>query len=416
MQSSTAKLLKGKLNQTIPFRVALPWLLLVILAPCWLAYFDGAVLIMRRAVQAVLYPGTISLKLIRNDLIVFWPVSHLILTDHAGRLYDPTWFSAWRASHLEAGVSSYLQYPYPPPGLFVPLLIAPFNYPTAFLVWSFILLVPGVLLLRHGRVPWQVIMLGVANAAGVYSLWVGQFGILTGAMFITALLLITKYPGQSGLLFGALIIKPQAGLLSPIVLMARGQYRIVLFAALTVCLLSAAITALCGPAIWSSFFTLGLTQAHRILIAPFPTVYENSGVSVFWMMRSLGASITSATIVQSLSATGAIAFCWRAWRRPTADPIALITLTAALTLLVTPYGYTDDMCGFELMVGWLAWRSRKLEIADVLIWMWPALCQFISISLHMELTPLVLLVGATRVWKELDRIGANTPACYPIPL
>jgi hypothetical protein len=416
MQFPAAKLTKGKLAQTVPFRVALPWLLLVTLAPCWLAYFSGTVRILHWAIEAVIFPGTVALKLIRNDLIVFWPVSHIMLTDHAAQLYDPIWFSAWRTTNLATGISSYLQYPYPPPALFIPLLIAPFNYQTAFLVWSFILLVPGVLLLRHGGVPGLVIMLGLANAAGVYSLWVGQFGILTGAMFITGLLLITKYPTQCGVLLGALVIKPQAGLLAPIALLARGQYRIIAVASSTVLILSAAITALCGPGIWVSYFTLGLSQAHRILIAPFPTVYENSGVSVFWMMRSVGWSTATAGVVQMLSATGAVAVCWSAWRRPQTDQIALIALTISLTLLVTPYGYTDDMCGLEIMIGWLALRHRRLEIADVLIWMWPALCQFVSISLHMELTPLVLLLGAIRAWKRLDGIGTIAPACYPVPL
>lgn len=404
------------MSQAVPARVALPWLLLMTLTPSWLAYCEGTVRILHWAIEAVIFPGSIAIKRIQNDLIVFWPVSHLILTHHAAQLYDPVWFSAWRTTNLATGISSYLQYPYPPPALFVPLLIAPFNYQTAFLVWSFILLVPGILLLKCGRVPWLVIALGLVNAAGIYSIWVGQFGILTGAMLITGLLLIAKYPTQSGLLMGGLIIKPQAGLLAPIVLLARGQYRIIAVAGSTVLVLSAAITGLCGPAIWTTYFTLGLQQAHRILVAPFPTVYENSGVSVFWMMRSFGSSVATAGCVQLLSSTGAVAVCWSAWRRPQTDQIALVALTAALTLLVTPYGYTDDMCGLEIMIGWLAIRHQRLEIADVLIWMWPALCQFVSISSHMELTPLILLLGAIRAWRRLDGIGTTAPACYPVPL
>ncbi|MDD2876288.1 MAG: glycosyltransferase family 87 protein [Acidiphilium sp.] len=406
--------LRKRLRQHVPARVALPWLVLFLLSPCWLIYAHGMVQILSSALASTIFPGSVPIKALRNDLIVFWPVSHLMLTHNAAKIYDPVWFSHWRAIHLERGVLSYLQYPYPPPALFLPLLIEPFNYAVGFLVWTVILIVPGVILLHRAKVPWVVIAFGLVSAPGFYSVRIGQFGILTGAMFIAGLLSIDRGSKKSGILFGALVIKPQAGLLGPVVLLARREYQAIAIGVITIAIFSICITLLCGFSIWSSYINHGLKQAHHILIAPFPTTYENSGISVFWMFRSFGTSVGIAGFAQTVCAASAIIWCWAAWHRPETDKVAQIALTASLTLLVTPYGYTDDMCGFSIMVAWLAWERRRLEIADVLMWMWPALCPIISVSLHMELTPLILILGAIRAWKRLAGIGTTTPACYPL--
>ncbi|WP_241763120.1 glycosyltransferase family 87 protein, partial [Acidiphilium sp. PM] len=100
-----------------------------------------------------------------------------------------------------------------------------------------------------------------------------------------------------------------------------------------------------GPAIWPAFLRQGMAVAHAHLIAPFPSVYETSGVSVFWMARSLGAPVGLAGLCQGVSALSASVWCWHAWRRKEADPVARAALTVCLTLLVTPYAYANDMTG-----------------------------------------------------------------------
>lgn len=400
-------------RRDIPARIAIPWVLLGMLSPLWFNYLRTLCMILSTAMSGV-FTGHESPSALGNDFLAFWPAGHILVTPQAARIYHQAWFSRWQLVHLGFHVPAYLQYFYPPPSLLLPLLIAPFPFMPGFLIWTVLLTAPAIILLRRAGLPWPVIAAGLASIACMYNMLAGQLGFLTGAMFIAGLFAIDTAPNPAGALLGALVIKPQAGLLGPIALLARGRYRAIGVGACVVAAFCLAVTAICGWAIWVAYFSEGLATSHRILVAPFPTFYEKRGASVFWMLRSFGASVVSAGIAQAASALGAALWCWHAWRRPESDRTALVALTVSLTLLVTPYGYTTDMCGFSLMVAWLAWERGRLEVADVLLWMWPALCPVVSTTLHVELTPVVLLLGAIRAWKRLGgRIGTETPACYP---
>jgi len=384
------------------------------MSPLWLIYARSLIHALIIALIGISpWHGSVSPADLGNDFLVFWPVGHLVTTTDAARVYDPPWFSAWQSSHLMTDVRKHLQFFYPPPALLLTLIATPFSFMAGFLVWTAILTCTAIALLWRANVPWIVIFLGLLSTAGLYNMFVGQLGFLTGAMFISGLSFAETTPSTSGLILGALVLKPQAGLLAPVTLLARHQKQAIVTGVTTILLLCVVTTNICGWSIWPAFLFEGLKTSHQILVTPFPTVWECSGASVFWMIRSLGGSVGVAGVIQTISAAGAIAICFHAWRRPVTDRTALIALTVMLTLLVTPYGYTTDLCGVSIMVAWLAWERRKLQTADVLIWMWPALCPIIAISLHMELTPLILLVGAIRAYHRLDGIGTTAPACYP---
>lgn len=412
--SASTRRLPDALTRHISPKIAFPWVLLGILSPLWLNYARSLIHALIIALIGISpWHGSVSPADLGNDFLVFWPVGHLATTTDAACIYDPPWFSEWQSSHLMPHTPRYLQFFYPPPTLLLTLVTAPFGFMGGFLIWTLSLTGTGIALLRRARVPWIIIAAGLLSVANLFDMLAGQLGFLTGAMFITGLASVETAPATSGFIFGALVLKPQAGLLAPIALLARREYRSIVTGTIMIACLCAAITLISGWSIWGAFLLEGMKTSHQILAAPFPTTYEQKGASVFWMVRSLGGSVGVAGVIQTISAAGAIAICFHAWRRPVTDRTALIALTVMLTLLVTPYGYTTDLCGVSIMVVWLAWEQRRLEFADVLIWMWPALCPIIAISLHMELTPLILLLGAIRAYHRLDGIGTTAPACYP---
>jgi hypothetical protein len=401
-------------RRDIPLTKAYPWLLGTAMIPLWFAYLKAFGANVTIAVIGSLGPDSVARhKELGNDLMLFWPVAHLIRAGHASEIYNPALFSKFQNAYFGNSVPGYFQCPYLPPGLLPPLLLAPFGILSGYLVWTVTLTGISIVLLRRTGMPWPVILLGLASVASIFNLLAGQLGLLTGAVFILGLDSIDRLPRRAAVCFGSLIIKPQAGLLAPIILLARGSYRLIVGSAIIVGFLCILATIICGYHIWPAYFLEGTASAHKILVAPFPNQYEDNGASVFWMMRSLGATVSVALATQVSSGVGASVWCWIAWRRESADRRALMALTCALTLLVTPYCYTVDLCGLVLMVAWLAWERRKLQTADVLIWMWPALCPIIATSLHMELTPLILLLGAIRAYHRLDGIGTTAPACYP---
>jgi len=414
MSGFVVRRLPNVLTQELSLKTAAPWVLLGALSPFWLNYARSLVQILVVAIIGLSpWHRMVSPADLSNDFLVFWPVGHLAMTANAVRIYDPVWFSAWQSSHLISHVPKYLQFFYPPPTLLLTLITGPFGFMGGYLIWTIALTGSGIILLRRAQIPWIIIIVGVLSTAGLYNMLAAQLGFLTGAMFIAALALLDTASSTSGAIFGTLILKPQAGLLAPIVLLARHRYRPIMTGALALAGLCAATTLICGWAVWPAFLHDGLKTSHKILVAPFPTLYEQKGASVFWMVRSFGGTVASAWIMQAISALAAIILCFRAWRRPATDRTALIALTVTLTLLVTPYGYTTDMAGFSIMVAWLAWERQRLDIADVLMWLWPALCPLVAIEFHMELSPLVLALSAARAWKRLDGIGTTAAACYP---
>ncbi len=399
-------------KNNISFRFAMPWIIFAGLSPLWLLY---PFYLIRSLLKIFLSSGD-SYNIyeksgVGTDFFMFWSAGHIAITHYVRHIYDKNLFSAWQSFHLAKGIPAYLQYIYPPPSILLSLIVAYFNLMSGFLVWTFVLVATGLVLLRLCRAPWAVITLGLAGPAFMFNITIGQLGFVTGAIAIAGLFAIDEHPCSAGALLGGLVVKPQAGLLGPVALLARGRYGGLVVGAIVVACLCATITVICGWVIWPSYFHNGIETADKILIAPFPTIYEEKGISIFWMLRSFGASVQIAEIAQVLSAIGSAIWCWAAWRRQNAHRIALVALTVALTLLVTPYAFTTDMCGFSIMVVWLVWERRRLEVMDVLMWVWPALCPLISTQLHMELTPCILLLGAIRAWQQLGGVsmlaGAN---------
>ena len=71
-------------------------------------------------------------------------------------------------------------------------------------------------------------MLFLAVAPGVaVNVFFGQNGFLTAALLIGGLVNLDRRPILSGILFGMLTIKPQFGLLLPVLLLITGRWRVI---------------------------------------------------------------------------------------------------------------------------------------------------------------------------------------------
>ena len=69
-------------------------------------------------------------------------------------------------------------------------------------------------------------------------------------------------PLLAGILIGTLTLKPQLGLLFPVMLAASGRWRVFVAAAVTGLLIAAAAAALFGPQAWSDFVAQGPSGAE----------------------------------------------------------------------------------------------------------------------------------------------------------
>ena len=143
-----------------------------------------------------------------------------------------------------------LYWSYPPHLLF---LIWPFSllgFLPSYIVWC----VAGLALYVWAAVAGGVdrkywLFLAVAPAVAV-NVFLGQNGFLTAALLIGGLANLDRRPIIAGILFGILTIKPQFGLLLPVLLVLNGHWRVISSAVATTVLLVAATAMWFGPDIW----------------------------------------------------------------------------------------------------------------------------------------------------------------------
>jgi alpha-1,2-mannosyltransferase len=343
------------------------------------------------------------------DFTMFWAVGRMANAGQAADIFTPQ--NILSAEVFPENPHIKLLWFYPPPAL---LLVAPAGHVTPFFralyLWIAGVLLLSVLVLRRAGLAWPVIAAAALSPAGLLNADLGQLGFLTGALTIAGMLLADKRPALAGSLFGALAFKPQAAMLGPVLLLARGQWRGIAGGAAVALAMCGLSLALWGPAVWHNFLGPGLRYSHFVLIQPFPRhppPVDNSnefyGVSVFWMCRSFGWSVRASSLVQSLAVLGALAVCWWAWRQKNANPIARVALTACLALFMTPYGYLYDLGGTSIAIAALAWQERRLVLTDVLLFGWPVLGLLIALKFYLELAPVMLCLAAWRAAKAMRR-------------
>lgn len=374
---------------------------LMVLAALWAASLIFVQPLAQDA-EAQFRPGPARLADGPCDFVMFYAAGQLAAAGDAAAVYDIPKLEAQERAN-KANTKLTIAWFYPPAGLLLPRLVGNLPFFPAFLLWDAGLLALAMLVARRAAYPWPVIAAVALSPAGLLNLYLGQFGLLTGGLLAASLVLAERAPAWSGAFAGALVFRPQAALLAPIVLLARGKISGLAAGALTAAGISLFTLVLFGPDVWRNFFAHGVPVSHAIVIAPFPLTpppvansNEFYGISVFWMCRSFRCTVAVSYAAQALASLGAVALCWRAWRRPAANRPALIAFTASLAMLATPYGYVYDLCAVCLPFASLAWAEHRLTVTDALLWGWPVLGLLIAFHAYLELAPLILCLSAWR--------------------
>lgn len=95
------------------------------------------------------------------------------------------------------------------------------------------------------------------------------------------------------------------------------------------------------------------------------------------------------------------------WRHKSIGKIDRLALTVLLSLLATPYGYMHDMVGYSIMLACLAeQRKWRIDMLDVLFWLWPTFCSIVTDDTGILFTPVVVVLAVVRTW---HRAGLGIP-------
>ncbi|MEP6784942.1 MAG: glycosyltransferase family 87 protein [Sphingomonadales bacterium] len=284
-----------------------------------------------------------------TDFSNVWTAGRMALDGRASLAWDwPSHFAVQQATHDRADIPFY-GWHYPPPFLLIAASLSTMPYVIALIVWqasTFALMLATVRSILPAR---DILLVAAGAPVAFICLSHGHNGFLTAALLCGGLALLDRRPFVAGLLLGAMIYKPQFGLVLPVVLLIGGHWRAIGGAFTSAALLIAVTLALWGWPVWEAFLhSLPLTQS--VVIEQGATGWEKIQ-SVFSAVRNWEGSVPLAWAVQS-AMTGAAIVVAGLMVRGVALPVRNAVVVAA-ALLSTPYLLDYDLVPLSVAIAFL---------------------------------------------------------------
>jgi arabinofuranan 3-O-arabinosyltransferase len=287
---------------------------------------------------------------IPTDFVNVWSAGKLVLDGHPAWAYDWAIQKQVQVAVLGQGYEGNFAWHYPPPFLFIAVLLAHFPYAVAFIGWAAISLVPYLAVMRAivGR-PFGL-LLAAAFPVVLTNTLVGQNGFLTAALIGGTLYLMPVRPILAGICLGLLSYKPQYGLLFPLVLVAASRWTVFFTAGIVAVVMVFASWLAFGTESWQAFFHWMPMFSQAFLTegrAPWGKMQ-----SIFASVRYFGGAEQLAWVFQwILSGTVAVLLALM-WRSRISYPLKAAALAAG-TLLTTPYLFLYDVMVLAIAAAFL---------------------------------------------------------------
>jgi hypothetical protein len=254
------------------------------------------------------------------------------------------------------------------------------------------------------------LLLALAFPAVFINLGQGHNGFLTAALIGAALCQLDRRPILAGILIGCLTYKPQFGLLIPLVLIVTGRWRVFAAAAVTVAVMTIAVTLTFGVEVWSAF--LAASKFSRLVVLEQGQTGWFKIQTVFSWVRLWGGGIALAYALQAaVTLTVAAALTWL-WRSPAAYPIKAAGLLIG-SALATPYSLDYDLMLLAPAIAYLAFDGFARGFAPwekttlAALWIVPLVARSIPQATLIPLAvPVMLLAFALLLRRAMNECGA----------
>ena len=362
--------------------------------------------------QGVLDP---SGKALGTDFISFWSASTLLRQGQPAAAYDHEALVAVQQSLAGADAPLYT-WLYPPMALLLVAPLAALPYLPALLAWLSLGLL-GYLSVLWRLLPERRALVPMLAFTPVFiNLGHGQNAFLSVTLLGWGLIFLSRRPWLAGMFLGALVYKPQLGLLLPVALIAAGHWRAFLAATLTVLALATLTYGLWGPEVWSAFFAKS-TFARQMLEEGL--VAWHKMISVFAAARLLGAPVGLAWTLQALSGLMAAVLVWRLWRGP-APHLLKIAMVPVATLLAAPLAldYDSALLAISLAAiladglrrGFLDWEISILALAWLTPLFWRPLAMVTGLPLGTLVSLALLWLIGRRARASIQKMPLLTPS------
>lgn len=297
---------------------------------------------------------------IGRDFANYWLGGRAVIEDRLDILFRSGPYLAWLRQTFWEGLPFH-NWSYPPHYLF---LVAPFGllaYLAAYAAWCTTGLVAIGTVVRAMKLdlpPWLVP--GALAPVALVNVLYGQNGLILGALLVGGLWWRDSRPWLAGILLGLLTVKPQLGILVPVLLLLQGNWRTIAgacIAALSLILLSALAF---GRGAWSDYVTLVSPLQYQIMtegIGFFTSMMQTP----FRAARALGLANEYAWPIHAAFALAALALAvYAAWRlRDGPARQSATAATIAATFVVSPYAMSYDMVA--LVCAALIWTASARQ-------------------------------------------------------
>ena len=340
--------------------------------------------------------------LLGSDFLSFWTAGHMLHV--SAPVYDMAAHIASQRQYF-APAGGFTAFFYPPTFLPICWMLGGLSYFPALATW---LAVTGAFYFaavrawaKHGGLHVPVWLLIAAFPAVPIVITHGQTSFLVAACLGLGMLLVARNPVAAGLLFAVATIKPQFGLMVPLVLVLTDQWRVVMAASLGALVLAFGSMLAFGTQVWPDWLAVsaqaqsamaGGAVGYAKMTSPFAAIMLGGGT--LWAAYAVQGAIT-------LTLAAILAFA--AWRRGWSDALSGATLAAAP--LATPFVLDYDLVllGFPLL--WLAAQHfRKWDKAIVALgFVAPAIARPLAMHVHVQIMPLVLALVLAALFRRIFR-------------
>ena len=342
-----------------------------------------------------------------RDYSDMWAAGRLVALGKVNTLFDIEIFNAELRSMFGAGFTHQV-WPYPPPTLLLAVPLSALPLFTGFLLYTAATIGSLWLALRSSGLTVAASAIVLLSPAVAHNALVGQNGSLIAAILFGGLSLVPRRAIMGGAILGALIIKPQFGLLLPLCLAASGNWRAMFAMATSSGVLILASVLSFGVEPWIGFFVHTQSMIAAILKAPWEALpAQQIFASTFMAARSLGASLELAWGLQIAVAILCAIVAWSIWQRQNdVDPLVRAALTGLLAVAAAPWAHSYDMVLLSVAVVVLIRTAhRTLWFLLGFAWLWPGAVDVMSVPLALSVTSVVSV--AWLGWHELGRVDPS---------
>lgn len=361
-----------------------------------------------------LFQDFLAIILTDRDFANYWVAGRLVLAgEHLDLFTHERYFP-----HLQElfGTSYQIRsWSYPPHYLFVVWPLGLMGYKAAFIAFmggTLLLFALAVVAFRREYAPGadpRILLLAMVGY--VLMMFVAaQNGFLTAALLLFGLAYMRRCPWLAGIAFGVLTVKPQLGLLIPVLLVFDRNWRALASSAVVALLLVTLSAAVFGLASWSAYLTDTLAY-QRYVMTDWHGIFLRMMPTVFGSMRTLGFSPAAAAQAQlPVTACALAAVLWLFYRER--DQLRRVFAVTCGTFLVTPYAFNYDMGALCVCAALLAGQPTeagartlaRLPIAVVAAI--PAAVTNLGRA-GTPLTPLILAAALAAIMVAATRVSAD---------